>query len=108
MLIQVRFTAISFKQRKYKLYLLRTMTNLFWCNHQLTYASDPECMFLQSAALLPEFCYHLWVLPAGQLQSHAMLDSSGHLGQSACTGDVPPSVGHVPAWPAHQMWSVTS
>lgn len=81
---------------------------LFMCNHQLTYASDPECMFLQSAALLPESCYHLWAPPAGQQQSHAMLDSSCHSGQSAYTDDVPLSVGHVPAWPAHHMCSVTS
>ena len=80
----------------------------FSCNHQLTYASDLECTFLQNAALLPESCYHPWAPPAGQQQSHAKLDSSCHSYQSAYTGGVAPSVGRVPALPAHHMCSVTS
>ena len=54
-------------------------------------------MFLQSAALLPESYHDSWEPPAAQQQNHATLDFSCHSGQSANTGDVPPSVGHVPA-----------
>ena len=105
-----RYIADSFKWMMYLLKIMLIVFNeyLFSCNHKLTYASDPECMFLQSAAPPPEFCSHPWAPPAGRQQSHAMLDSSCHSGQSAYTDGVPPSVGHVPAWPVHHMCSVTS